>query len=46
VALKAALDTYEAKKENPEIPAIVYKIEQSCTPEPTPNPLEEKEKEG
>jgi nitrogen fixation NifU-like protein len=43
VALKAAMDTYSAKKENPEIPAIVYKIEQSCTPEPTPNPLERKE---
>ena len=40
VALKAAMDTYRAKKGNPEIPAIVYKIEQSCAPEPTPNPLE------
>jgi len=44
VALKAAMDTYEAKKSDPEIPAIVYKIEQSCTPEPIPNPLETKEK--
>ena len=43
VALKAAMDTYLAKKENPEIPAIVYKIEQSCAPEPTPNPLETKD---
>jgi nitrogen fixation NifU-like protein len=43
VALKAAMDTYEAKKSDPEIPAIVYKIEQSCTPEPVPNPLETKE---
>ena len=40
VALKAALDSYEAKKENPDLPAVVYKIEQSCTPNPTPNPLE------
>jgi len=42
VALKAAMDTYEAKKSDPEIPAIVYKIEQSCTPEPIPNPQETK----
>ncbi len=40
VALKAAMDTYRAKAEDPSIPAIVYKIEQSCTPEPVPNPLE------
>ena len=46
VALKAAMDTYQAKKQTPELPAIVYKIEQSCTPQPTPNPLETKEKEG
>jgi len=40
VALKAAMDTYRAKKENPDIPAIVYKIEQSCSPDAAPNPLE------
>ncbi|WP_457606243.1 iron-sulfur cluster assembly scaffold protein [Nitratifractor sp.] len=46
VALKAAMDSYEAKKEHPDLPAIVYKIEQSCVPEPIPNPLEnEKEPE-
>ncbi|WP_292663815.1 iron-sulfur cluster assembly scaffold protein [Nitratifractor sp.] len=40
VALKAAMDNYRLKKENPELPAVVYKIEQSCAPEPVPNPLE------
>ncbi len=40
VALKAAMDNYRLKKEDPELPAVVYKIEQSCTPEPVPNPLE------
>ncbi len=32
VALKAAMDTYNEKKNNPDIPALVYKIEQSCLP--------------
>ncbi len=32
VALRASIDTYQAKKENPNIPAIIYKIEQSCNP--------------
>jgi len=30
LSLKAAMDTYLARKENPDIPAIIYKIENSC----------------
>ncbi len=30
LALKAAMDTYIGKRENPEIPAMVYKIKNSC----------------
>ncbi len=33
VALRAAMDTYKAKKDDPTIPAIIYKIEQSCNPD-------------
>ncbi len=44
VALQAAMDTYRAKKENPDIPAIVYKIEQSCSPEAA-NPTLQKNEE-
>ena len=40
VALKAAMDSCIERKEHPERPAVVYKIEQSCTPQPVPNPLE------
>ncbi len=32
LALKAALDTYEARKDDPDYPAITYQITQSCTP--------------
>jgi nitrogen fixation NifU-like protein len=47
VALRAAMDTYRAKKENPEIPAIIYKIEQSCNPEAAdPHMKEREEQEG
>jgi len=31
VSLQAALDTYQAKKENPDFGTISYKIENSCT---------------
>ena len=44
VALRAAMDTYHAKKENPDIPAIVYRIEQSCNPEAA-NPTLQKSEE-
>jgi len=30
LALKASMDTYSAKAENPDIPALIYKIENSC----------------
>lgn len=32
LALQAALDTHEARKEDPDYPAITYQITQSCTP--------------
>ncbi len=36
LALKASMDTYRAKKDDPEIPAIIYKIENSCAPRDLP----------
>ncbi len=33
LALQAAMDTYRAKKEEPNLPAIIYKIKQSCNPQ-------------
>ncbi|WP_456432361.1 iron-sulfur cluster assembly scaffold protein [Nitratifractor sp.] len=30
LALQAAMDTWHARRENPEIPALVYKIENTC----------------
>jgi len=30
LSLKAAMDTYFEKKKNPEIPALMYKIENNC----------------
>jgi len=33
LSLKAAMDTYFKKKENPEIPALMYKIENNCIPQ-------------
>ena len=35
LALKASMDTYRAKKNTPDIPAIIYKIENSCAPKDT-----------
>ena len=43
VALQAAMNTYRAKKENPDIPAMVYRIEQSCNPEAANPTMQEKE---
>jgi len=32
LAIKASVDTYEARKTDPEYPAITYQIENSCEP--------------
>jgi nitrogen fixation NifU-like protein len=43
IALEASIDTYIQKKSNPDIPAMIYKIENSCVEDPNTNPLESKE---
>jgi|GEM_PF-206024 nitrogen fixation NifU-like protein len=37
LALEAAMDTYQKKKEDPSIPALIYKISNSCIAEPEAN---------
>jgi len=32
LAIKAAVDTYEERRKDPEYPVITYKIENTCTP--------------
>ncbi len=40
LALEAAMDTYQKRKEDPNIPALIYKIANSCNPEENNNPLQ------
>jgi nitrogen fixation NifU-like protein len=40
LALEAAMDTYLKRKEDPTIPALIYKIENNCVNEDNKNPLE------
>jgi nitrogen fixation NifU-like protein len=40
LALEAAMDTYQKKKEDPSIPALIYKISGNCVSDAEKNPLE------